>query len=257
MATFDAQLAQVRAYLAELRAAGRSVRDVASAGSASWPAHELPVRVGPGASSGVILRGDTHVELGNPHMGSCGMVLWTTDTSAVDDGRVSLVGPDISEAAGSGLPFGQVLVVAGKDLSPDDYPAIGQAQYVGDQIEGYMVRSSARSVWARVSKAAAAKGFDFACLGRALIGLYKASLPKVEAMEAVFVTSDPIDVKRLEGIATDAHQAGLEMVNAHWKARGYELDCDLDCKACHDKDVCDDVRKVIAAKMRKERAAHV
>jgi CO dehydrogenase/acetyl-CoA synthase beta subunit len=257
MASFDAQLADVRSYLADLRAAGRPVRDFASASSVIGAAGELPVRVGPGASAGVILRSDTHVELGNPQMGSCGIVLWTADAATIADGRVTLVGPDIPESSGGSLPFAQILFVGGRELGAGDYPAISQAQYVGDRIEGYMVRSSARSVWARVSKEAVEKGFDFACLGRALIGLYKSSLPKVEVIEVAFVTSASADVKGLESIATAAHQVGLEMVNAHWKARGYELDCSLDCKACHDKDVCDDVREVIAATMRKERAEHV
>lgn len=255
MATFDAQLANVRAYLDELRHAHRPVRELASA--VAGVTATLPIRVGPGSSGGVILRGDTQVELGNPQLGSCGIVLWTTDTGAVEDGRILLVGPNITESPDAGLPFGQILMVAGRDLTADDYPAIGQAQYVGDQIEGYMVRSSARSVWARVSKAVAAKGFDFECLGRALFSLYKAALPRVEAMEIAFVTSSSEDVRKLAKIAADAHQVGIEMVNEHWKARGYELDCNLDCRACHDKEVCDDVRKVIAAKLRKERAAHV
>lgn len=257
MATFDRQLAGVQAYLADLRALGCPVRDFFSSSSTADALANMPVRVGPGASRGVILRSDTHVELGNPQLASCGMVLWTTQMSSIVDGRVSLIGPDIPESPGASLPFAQIVIVGGPNLGPDDYPAISQAQHVGDQIEGYMVRSSSRSVWARVSKDAVARGFDFACLGRALIALYKASLPKVETIEVAFVTSNTADVRGLEAIATDVHNVGVEMVNAHWKARGYELDCDLDCRACHDKKVCDDIRKVIAAKVRKERAAHV
>ena len=33
----------------------------------------------------------------------------------------------------------------------------------------------------------------------------------------------------------------------NWKARGYDLDCDLDCELLPDKDVCDEIRDVIAA----------
>ena len=215
------------------------------------------MRIGPGANAGVILRSDTYVELGNPAVGSCGIVLWATDVSSVNDGRVSLIGPDIPEAPGGSLPFGQILIVAGRDLAPGDYPAIGQAQHGGDQIEGFMVRSSSRSVWARVSKDVASKGFDFACLGRALIAIYKSSLPKIDAMEVVFVTSDASDIRALEAIAAEVREVGVEMLNAHWKSRGYELDCTLDCRACHEKEVCDDIRKVIAAKLRKERTVHV
>jgi len=259
MEGYDLQLAAVRSYLAALRASGRKVRELSAPGAHRVPAAGAAIRVGPGAGPGVILRSETHVELGNPQVGSCGVVLWTTDCSSIVDGRVVLVGPDIPEAQppGASWPFGQILMVGGRTLGPDDHPAISQAQHVGDRIEGYMVRSSARSVWARVSKGAAAKGLDFACLGRALIGLYRSSLAAVEAVEVAFVTADAAAVRSLEPIAAEVREAGVEMVGAHWKARGYDLDCNLDCRACHDKDVCDDIRKLIAARMRKERAAHV
>ena len=105
-----------------------------------------------------------------------------------------------------------------------------------------------------MSKDAAAKGFCFEVLGRSLMAIYKSSLPKVEAMEIVFVTSSKADVLRLNDIATEVREIGADIVKEHWKARGYDLDCDLDCRSCHDKDVCDDVRKIIAARIRNERA---
>ncbi len=73
----------------------------------------LPVSVGPKASSGIILRGDTFVELGNPDIGSSAFVLWTDKTTLIRDGSITLIGPDIPESAGASLPFGQVLMVGG------------------------------------------------------------------------------------------------------------------------------------------------
>ena len=253
MSAFDAQISRVAAYLREMQGDGRRVREFLCPAAVSALTQGLPIRIGPGANPGIILRGDTFIELGNPAAGSCAFVLWTDEPSLVRDGRITLIGPSVQEVPGASLPFGQILLVGGRDLSVEEHQAVGQAQYVADQIEGYMVRSSSRNIWSRVSKDAAAKGFCFETLGRALMAIYKSSLPKVEAVEVLFVTSSKEDVLRLNGIATEVRDLGTEIVKEHWKARGYDLTCDLDCRSCHDKDVCDDIRKVIAARIRRER----
>lgn len=255
MTTFDEQIGTVGAFVDEMRAKGRPARVFTC--PLSVPALEdgLPVRVGPGANPGIILRGDTFVELGNPSAGSCAFVLWTTTPSLIGDGRITLIGPDIQEVPGGSLPFGQVLLVGGRELDAEAHQSVGQAQYVADQIEGYMVKSSSRSMWSRVSTDAGAKGFCFETLGRALMAIYRSTVAKVEAMEIVFVTSGKEDVVRLGGIASQVHDIGAEIVKEHWKAKGYDLDCDLDCRSCHDKAVCDDIRQVIAAQVRREREA--
>ncbi len=255
MPTFDAQVRAVAEYVEALRAVGRRVREVQLAASLQALTHDLPVRVGPGANPKVILRSDTFLELGSPQAGSCAVVLWTDDLSLIRDGKVTLIGPDVPEAGGTSLPFAQVLLIGGTELSTAEHQAVGQAQYVADQIEGYMVRSSSRSIWSRVGKDAAAQGFCFETLARCLMAIYKSSLPKVQAMEVVFVTSGRDDVLGLSGIAREVRDIGADIVKEHWKSKGYDVDCDLDCRSCHDKDVCDDIRKIIAARMRKERAA--
>lgn len=255
MATFDGQIKRAAEYVAEMRATGRPIREFVSPASPEALKGGLPIRIGSGANPKIILRSETFVELGNPAAGSCAFVLWTDASSLIHDGRITLIGPDVPEARGTSLPFGQILLVAGTDLSAEEHQSVGQAQYVADQIEGYMVRSSARNIWSRVSNEAAAKGFGFETLGRSLMAIYKSSLPKVEAMEVIFVTSSKADVLRLNEIATEVREIGAEIVKECWKAKGYDLDCNLDCRSCHDKDVCDDIRKITAARLRKERTA--
>lgn len=254
MATFNAQVRQVSDYVAALRAEGRPAKHFHAPVTPDGLLNGLPVRVGPGANPGIILRSDTFVELGNPNAGSSAFALWTDEPALLHDGRITLVGPDIAEAPGGSLPFGQVVLVGGKDLGVDEHQSIGLGQYVADQIEGYMVKSSSRNIWSRVSKAAGEKGFGFEALGRALMFLYKSSLAKVEAVEVLFVTSGKDDVRRLDEIGGQVREAGKEILKDYWKQRGYDLDCTLDCKSCGDREVCDDIRQVLAAKLRKERA---
>ncbi len=255
MPTFDTQVRAVAAYVEAMRAMGRPMKQFQRGGSVEALREGLPVRVGPGANLRIILRSDTFLELGSPQAGSCAVVLWTDAPTLITDGRITLLGPDVPEAASASLPFGQIVLVGGQELSADEHQAVGQAQYVGDQIEGYMVRSSSRNIWSRVSVDAAAKGFCFETLGRCLMAIYKSSLPKVQKVEVVFVTSSKDDVLRLNDIAREVRDISADIVKEHWKRKGYDLDCDLDCRSCHDKDVCDDIRKIIAARLRKERAA--
>ena len=257
MATFDAQVRSVAEHVDALRAMGRPTREFAAPSSVEALKEGLPVRVGPGANPKIILRSETFVELGDPTAGSCAFVLWTDTPSLIRNGRITLIGPDIHEAAGESLPFGQIVLVGGKGLGTGEHQAVGQAQYVADQIEGYMVRSTSRNIWSRVSQDAAAKGFCFEVLGRSLMAIYKLGLPKVEAMEIVFVTSSKADVLGLNDIATEVREISADIVKEHWKAKGYDLDCDLDCRSCHDRDTCDDVRKIIAARIRNERLGEI
>ncbi len=245
MAAFDDPLQKVADYLAGLKAEGRDAKEFLGTGDTEEVAAGLPVSVGPGANPGIVLRSDTFVELGSPQAGSCASLLWTDDASRVSDGRITLTGPDISESEGQSLPFGQVLIVGGSALGPEQHPSLEQAQYVADQIEGYMVKTASRNMWGRVSKGAAAKGFRFETLGRALIVLMRRAVPEVEAVEVHFVTSTKEDVLALAPIAAQVREIADDVVKEHWKARGYDLDCDLSCASCDDKGVCDDIRDVL------------
>ena len=169
MTFFDAYIRKVSEYVEEMRAKGRSIKVLSAPASLEG----LPVKIGPEANPGVILREDTYAELGNPEVGSCSFSLFTDKSGLIQDGRITLIGPDIKEAAGQSLPFGQVLVMGGGGLDDKEIEELQQSGFIGDRIEGYMVRSYSQSVWSRIGKDAAAKGFDFMSLGRALMALYR------------------------------------------------------------------------------------
>lgn len=208
----------------------------------------LCVKVGPGANPGIILRGDTFVEVGNPIAGSMGLTLWTDDVGLLSDGRITLVGPDIPESESDSLAFAQVLVVGGETLSAADQGVLQQCQHVGDEVEGYMLKSTSDSVWGRVSRDAAAAGFDFETLGRAYLHLLKTALPRASAAEVVFVTAGKAEVKSLTALAERSRATGTEMVTEVWRDQGYDVDCSLDCSVCESKPVCDDIREVLAGR---------
>ena len=256
MSVFDAYVKKVAGYVEEVRRKGGQFREFDSPAAVSELVEGLPVRVGPGASPGIILRGDTFVELGNPDAGSCAFLLWTDNPSLIRDGKITLIGPDIQETPGASLPFGQVLMVGGKELGKEEHSALEGSQYISDQVEGYMIKSTPERMWSRVGKDAAAKGFDFHTLGKALMTIFKSDVPKVQAMEVIFVTSSKEDVQRLDDIAQQVRKIDKDIVRETWLARGYDvLECTLgwDCDSCTDKPVCDEIKEVITVRKKKAR----
>jgi CO dehydrogenase/acetyl-CoA synthase beta subunit len=245
MPTFDDYIEGVCRYIELLQEQDRPAKSFCFPSDPEQLREGLPVQIGVKANQGIILRGDTFLELGNPEMGSASHLLWTTNPSLLSDGKMTLIGPDIPESEGGSLPFGQVLLLAGPELTPADHERLKGAQHVGDHIDGYMVRSTSDHIWSRVSKEAGAKGFDFATLGRALMNLVKSKVSTVSAMEVIFITSSKKDVKGLDLIVSETQSIGREMIKETWKERGFDIDCEVDCASCHDQEVCDDIRDII------------
>jgi len=254
MAVFDAYIRKVTEYVEAMQGSGRQVRVFDCPGAPDRLLDGLPVIVGPGASSGIVLRGDTFAELGSPEAGSCAFPLWTTNTALVKDGKITLIGPDILESRGASLPFAQIIMAAGKELSEKQHSALDESQYISDQIEGYMVKSTPGRMWTRISNTVAERGFGFEALGKALMAIYKSSVSEIEAMEIVLVTSGKEDVRKLDEIAEQVEKISKDIIRETWLARGYDiLECTLgwDCSSCPDKPVCDDIKAVITVRKKK------
>jgi len=232
----------------EMRTSGHRVQEFHNSGDPTTLINELPIRIGPDSQKGIILRGDTYAELGNPSAGSSALVMWTTDTTLVKDGRVTLVGPDMEEASTTQLPLGQVIIVGGKSLSRAEQTVLEQKQYISSLVEGYMVKSSPGRVWSRVSESVAETGFDFEMLGKALMAVMKTEIPSIESIEVLFVTSGKKEIKQLEGVADQVRVLGKAFRRDAWRDKGFDLvDCTMgtDCDSCDEQPTCDDIKDVV------------
>ena len=247
MTVFDAYIQKMAGYIEDMRSKGRRVGVFNAPSSPIELKLGLPVKVGPGSNSGIILREDTYVELGNPEAGSSAFMLFTGNAELINDGKITIIGPDIADSGGESLPFGQILMMGGIGLDDKEHEALAHTGFIGDQIEGYMVRSYAKSIWSRVSRDTAKKGFCLESLGRALMAIYKSGNSRIQAMETVFVTSGKDDIQQLDEIAVQVQKITKEIVRQTWKIRGYDIDCLSDCATCNDKPVCDEIREVLKA----------
>ena len=244
MADFDEQILAVRRFVKE-KSKGQKVEEASAPIAVDELIRGLPVRYIPGNKPFVILKEDTFVELGNPLQGSASLVLWSRQVELIKDGIITLIGPDISEAPGGSLPFGQVILLGGAGLEDLDPARIERASNLAHSLEGYMIRGVPRKLWSRVSLEAGQKGFCFNVLGRVLMAHYRRLFTWLRAIEILFVTSSKADVEQLETISHEAKGKSLSIRKLTRKQEGvYECE-ELNCESCSEKPTCDSIREVI------------
>jgi len=194
----------------------------------------------------IIFKEDTHLELGHPSVGSCSAVLATENSSLVEDGRITLVGPDINETNKHVLPFAQIAVVCCDGDIEDTCSAMDRVLHAAAQTDGYMLRSVPDLIWARVSKEAAQSGFSMQDLGLRLVDALHHQCAGINKAEIFFVTSSKEDVKEVDGIVGPARDKLRKLQTFERQDDGtYECESSLDCTECPEKPVCDAVREVL------------
>jgi CO dehydrogenase/acetyl-CoA synthase beta subunit len=232
MGLFDEQVNEVRRLLDGWKSSGLA-REFRAQDRELWP-----------DGSNLVLQEDTALELGNPSTASLTLILWI-EGEGVDGGRITVVGPDVGETSGKSIPFAQVVLVSGEfENEYESYRDVRDAVYDA-RLEGFSVRTlpSKQSIWCRVSRQAALKGFSVVDVGAVLLDSLS-EVEEVTAAEVLFVTESPEEVKKLSGAAAGAQR----VVDALMKMYQEE---NFDCETCEYQDVCDTVMdlKVIREKL--------
>lgn len=245
MASFDEQILSVRHFVKKRREQRQLIVETPWRVTLENLLRDLPVGYSPGNRPFVILKEETFLELGNPVQGSASLVLWSRQAELIRDGLITRIGPDIPQAAGQSLPFGQVILVGGDRLQDKDLPRLERSSNLSHSLEGYMIRNVPRKLWSRVSKEAVQKGFCFEVLGRVLMAQYRQLFPQLEAIEILFVTSSKADVLELEEISIEAKGKSLSLRKLTRNKEGvYECE-ELNCDSCPEKPTCDTIREVL------------
>jgi CO dehydrogenase/acetyl-CoA synthase beta subunit len=214
----------------------------------SWMATQRENLWPSGKGRNVVLSDEMAVELGNPQMNSVSCLIWTGKPNLVNDGKISLVGPDINESKGKSLPFGKIVLVGVSEFDEesayDKYKEMEAVRYSLD-LKGYMIRavSQYQREWSRISKEALGNAFSFDILGGALREEYL-NKSFVHAVEFLFVTSSGEDVSELQEITKNVGRT-ISALNKMLS------EIDPDCDECEYNDVCDEVEELKG--MRKKR----
>ncbi len=230
MELFTDTISAVRAFVEE------------NPGRSSWTAGKKPFWPG-GGGRNIVLKDDLSLELGSPEKESVSCLLWTHDFSSIENGKVTLIGPDFPESPGQSLPFGKVVLAGVEGFTEDNaYDLHKDLDFLRYDIDlkGFMMRSVSQYMreWCRISREAIRQGFSTRILGSALIDLFHEK-PFVKAVEVIYVTSSTEDVIRLREIASPA-----EKIIAAMNKMASEMD--FECESCDYQEVCDDASQLKA-----------
>jgi len=224
MELFEGILPSVHSFLAQQD----HRRSWAAGPSMLWPA---------GGSRNIVLKEDLGLELGNPKMESVSCLLWTENLTWIEDGRITLVGPDFFESDAKSLSFGKVVLVGVEGFDEDNvyerHKDLDFLRYDLD-LKGFMMRAVSQYMreWCRISREAILKGFSARHLGSSLISLLT-QRPYVKSVEVIFVTSSTEDVARLKEITANSEK----IISAMNKMAG---EFEYDCASCNYQEVCDE-----------------
>ena len=206
----------------------------------SWPAAK---------ARDMVFKADTAVELGAPDQESVSFVAWTHNSCLVEDGSITVVGPDLSEETRDSLAFGKVVFAGVSGFTEDN--CCGRLREMDlarfrVRLKGYMMRAVSQYMreWSRVSRKALESGFTFTILGSAMLEEIK-RLEYVTDAELLFITSSPGDVRTLKPSRDrlTAYTGAMAKMTEEQEA---------DCNQCQYRDICGETEELRIMKQKLE-----
>ncbi|MBI2917043.1 MAG: CO dehydrogenase/CO-methylating acetyl-CoA synthase complex subunit beta [Chloroflexi bacterium] len=157
---------------------------------------EIPVAYGAAFEGEIVRRNQIHAEFGGKG-GTCFELLTTRKADQVEDGKVTVVGPDIdSITPGANIPLGILVEVAGAKMDKDFEPVIErQFHHFVNMAEGLQHIGQRDIAWIRVSKTAFEKGFRLQHFGKILHAKVHEDFGALVDKVQVTIFADPAQVK--------------------------------------------------------------
>ena len=163
----------------------------------------VPITVGPAFEGEAIRKGDMHVEFGGPKNTGYELVKMVGEDE-IEDGKIEVIGPEIDDIEeGASLPIGLVTKIFGRKMQ-EDFEGVLERRYhyFVNYGEGLWHMAQRDTIWMRISKDAAAKGFKFKHFGELIIAKFKDEFPAIVDRVQVTIITDPAKVE--EGLK-EAH----------------------------------------------------
>jgi acetyl-CoA synthase len=168
----------------------------------------IPVAFGAAFEGERIRKEQTYVEFGGSKTPGFEYVT-TLDLAEVEDGKISVIGPEIDDVpAGSALPIGIWVEVAGRKMQPDFEPILErQIHHIINGAEGIWHMGQRDINWIRISKAAKDKGFKIRHLGEIVHAKFLNDYPAIVDKVQVTLFTNAKDVAERVDIARHAYRA--------------------------------------------------
>jgi len=167
----------------------------------------IPVLYGPAFEGERVRKENLKIEFGSKSS-TAFEYLTARPMDKIQDGKVELVGPDVSDAVGKSLPLGILVEVAARNFNKDFEPILErQIHRYLNEAQGIMHMGQREMIWVRISQEAYAKGFRLKHFGTIIHAmLHKDFGAIVDKVQVTLFTKDS-DVKAHLKEAMDAFVA--------------------------------------------------
>jgi len=157
----------------------------------------VPVPYGSAFEGEVVRKNDMRIEFGGKHS-RCFEYLRMQDFEAVEDGRITIVGPDFSDKPlGAAMDMGIVVDVAGRKMQKDFEPVLErQIHHFVNGASGIQHIGQRDIAWVRISRTAADKGFNLRHFGDILHARFHADFGAIVDKAQVTIYTDPAEMER-------------------------------------------------------------
>ena len=155
-------------------------------------AEGFAVQVGPQFEGEPVRKGEYRVELGGPKAKNFELML-LKGMDEIEDGNVTIIGPDISEMEEGGTyPYCMVVEMAGEELEEEMESVMERRLHMyTNYMEGVWHMGSRDDIWVRIHKDAYEQGLNsFNEVAEILHELFLAEFYQIESLACTFVT-DP------------------------------------------------------------------
>ncbi len=162
----------------------------------------IPVPYGPAFEGERIRKQDTHVEFGG-NITTAFEFVTMVGMDEIEDGQIEIIGKDIDQIeAGSALPLGIWVEVAGRKMQPDFESILErQIHHLINGAEGIWHMGQRDIVWTRVSKSGFAKGLRLRHYGEILHAQFLSHYPAIVDKVKVTLITDAEEAERRVEIA--------------------------------------------------------
>ncbi len=157
----------------------------------------IPVPFGPAFHGERVRKADMYVELSGPKQP--GFELTTTrEMDQVEDGKITLIGPDINEMeAGSSTPFALLIEVAGRKMQPDFEPVLERQMHEFMNGAHGVFHNGQRDInWMRISKEAKEAGFKFQHIGSIIHAVYHQEFGTIVDKAQITIMTEAQEIAR-------------------------------------------------------------
>jgi acetyl-CoA synthase len=176
---------------------------------------DIPLAYGPAFEGERVRKDDLYMEMGGGKT-QCTELCKMADMNAIEDGKVTVVGPDVKDVKkGDRLPLGIFVQVGGREMQADFEPILErQIHHLINYAQGVMHIGQRDISWIRVGEPAIQKGFTLKDIGTILHAKFHQDFGSILDKVQVTLYTKKEDVDKLTKTARAEYKARDERVES-------------------------------------------